>query len=116
MKFKQGDIVIVNFPFTDLSNYKPRPAIIVSNPSINVSGDYIIVMLTTQEIRGGFCVKISNSDVTIPFNPPHDTMYVYCKKIATLSESIVKKKITEIKNKEKLEEIVSKIKKGLDIV
>lgn len=116
MKFQQGDIVIVNFPFTDLSNYKARPAIIVSNPTVNVSGDYIIAMITTQEIHGGFCVKISNADVVTPFKPPHNSMYVYCKKIATLSETIVGKKITEIKDRGKLEEIVSKIKKGLDVV
>lgn len=116
MKYKQGDIVIVNFPFTDLSNSKLRPALIVSNTSVNISNDYIIVMISTQKIHGDFSVKITNSDVTTAFKPPHDTMYIYCKKIATLSETIVKNKITELKNIDKLQEVLLKIKKGLDIV
>ena len=62
--YKQGDIVIVNFPFTDLSNSKVRPAVIISNDKINISGDYLIVMISTQEIKGDFSVNISNIDVT----------------------------------------------------
>jgi mRNA interferase MazF len=30
-KFIKGDIVVVPFPFSDLSNYKKRPAIVVSD-------------------------------------------------------------------------------------
>ena len=113
--YKQGDIVIVNFPFTDLSNSKVRPAVVISNDKINISGDYIIVMISTQEIRGDFSVNISNIDVTIPFKLPHHTMFVYCKKIATLNKCIIRKKITEIKDKNKIKEIIDKINIGIDL-
>lgn len=110
MPYKQGDIVIVKFPFTNLSGYKQRPAIIVSNENVNKTGDFIVVMLTTQEISGRFATKIGNEHVTTAFKPPHSIMNVYCKKIAVLEECILIRKITEIKDSKKLEEIIKLIK------
>lgn len=43
-----GDVVVVRFPFTDLSVTKPRPAVAVS--SLNFSADHghtILAMITT---------------------------------------------------------------------
>jgi len=33
--YNQGDIVLVDFPFSDLQNSKRRPAIVVSNSIVN---------------------------------------------------------------------------------
>jgi len=44
--YKKGDIVLVPFPFTDLSNSKVRPAVIVSED--NVNGDDIIVVFVSS--------------------------------------------------------------------
>ncbi|MDD4968815.1 MAG: type II toxin-antitoxin system PemK/MazF family toxin [Paludibacter sp.] len=110
MPYNLGDIVIDKFPFTDLTGYKQRPAIIVSNQIVNRSGDFIVVMLTTQSISGSFGTMISNSDVNIDFKPPHSSMSVYCKKIAVLDKSVIIKKISEINNNTKLTEIITLIK------
>jgi mRNA interferase MazF len=110
MSYKQGDIVIVKFPFTDLTGFKQRPAIIVSNSKVNRSGDFIVAMITTQTITGNFGTLISNADVNVDFKPPHYSMSVYCKKIAVLDQSVIIKKISEISNTNKLTEIITLIK------
>jgi mRNA interferase MazF len=110
MQFKQGDIVIVPFPFTDLSNSKPRPAVIVSNEKVHRNGgDIILAQITSKEIRGELGFTFSNNDLTIPLKPPYTGGTVYCKKLATIDNSIVKQKISELTNN-RLSELLSIIK------
>jgi hypothetical protein len=81
---------------------------------VHKSGDFIIAQLTTQQLYGKFAVEVSNKDVTTPFKPPHDTQYVYCRKLATVAESIIEKSITRIKDKKKLSEILAAVKLVFD--
>lgn len=47
--FDQGDVVLIPFPFTDLSTVKQRPAMIISSASFNNShGDVIAIAITSQ--------------------------------------------------------------------
>lgn len=46
--FKKWDLVLVSFPFTDLSAVKRRPALIVSPDNYNVGKDVVIVYVTSQ--------------------------------------------------------------------
>lgn len=59
MKYKKGDIVIIGFPFSDLSKTKKRPALIISNDTVNKTGDYLMIQVTS---------KISNDSLTLPIN------------------------------------------------
>lgn len=45
--YNQGDIVVVDFPFTDASQTKKRPALVLSNHTVNQTGDYLLVMITS---------------------------------------------------------------------
>ena len=49
IRFKQRDIILISFPFTDLSSSKQRPALVISsNKYINSREDLIIVAITSQ--------------------------------------------------------------------
>jgi mRNA-degrading endonuclease toxin of MazEF toxin-antitoxin module len=109
MPYTQGDVVLVPFPFTDLSSTKIRPAIVVSNKLVNRSEDVILAQVTTQPINGPLALTITNRDVTTPFKPPHTSMNVYCKKIAVVKKSLIIKGITKLSSRSKLSEILNNI-------
>ena len=46
-----GDIVLLQFPFTDLTTTKKRPAVIISSFEYNSKRPDIIVMAVTSRIR-----------------------------------------------------------------
>jgi mRNA interferase MazF len=48
--YKRGDIVLVPFPFTDLSSSKRRPALIVSPDSFNASKQDVVLIAITSQI------------------------------------------------------------------
>ncbi len=53
--YKRGDIVLVPFPFTDLSSSKRRPALVVSPDWFNSSNqDLVLVGITSQIGLGAF--------------------------------------------------------------
>ena len=49
MAYDPGDVVLVNFPFTDLSSAKKRPALIISARWFNEQpeGDCILAAITS---------------------------------------------------------------------
>ena len=46
--YKRWEIVLVPFPFTDLSSAKRRPALIVSPDNYNAGKDVVIAYITSQ--------------------------------------------------------------------
>lgn len=46
--FKKGDVVLIPFPFTDLTSAKTRPAVIVSMGSYEqATGNFMVAMITS---------------------------------------------------------------------
>jgi mRNA interferase MazF len=82
--YKKGTVVLVPFPFTDLTGNKVRPAIIISENKIG--NDIVVVFITSQ-------TKLKEKhQVTITPNP-HNGLKIssraLCAKIATLETKIV---------------------------
>ena len=48
--YKRGDIILVPFPFTDLSSAKQRPALVVSSDALNASGEDVLVAAISSQI------------------------------------------------------------------
>jgi mRNA interferase MazF len=46
--YNAGNIVLIPFPFSDLSVYKTRPAVVVSNAQYAISMNVIIVLMITS--------------------------------------------------------------------
>lgn len=107
--YKRGTIVLVPFPFTDLSGQKVRPAIIISNQS--KSADVVVLFITTQvKNKFPFTVPIIPSDK----NGLKSKSLVICNKIATLDRAVILGELGEI-DKTTLHEIETEIKKVLGL-
>jgi mRNA interferase MazF len=46
MKYNQGDIILLPYPYTDLSNTNQRPAVIISKDAVNKQ-NYIVAKITS---------------------------------------------------------------------
>ena len=62
MKYKQGDVVIIRFPFSDLTGNKKRPALIISNITVNETGEYLMVQITSKSRNDNLTVSIDKTD------------------------------------------------------
>ena len=50
-RYKRGDVVLVPFPFTDLSSSKRRPALVISPDALNDQMEDVVVAALTWAIR-----------------------------------------------------------------
>lgn len=57
--FVKGDVVVVPFPFSDLSQAKRRPALVVAELD---GDDLILCQITSQAIRDGYAIVLDESD------------------------------------------------------
>lgn len=57
--FVKGDVVVVPFPFSDLSSSKRRPALVVTQLS---GDDVILCQITTPARPDGYSMPLSSTD------------------------------------------------------
>lgn len=90
--FKQKEIVLIPFPYTDLTGNKLRPALIVSNDKLNKTNDRLCVLVTSNKSDNS--IKISKKDqvkgklVFESFVKPH--------RLFTIDKKIIKKSLCTI--------------------
>jgi mRNA interferase MazF len=60
-RFVKGDVVIVPFPFSNLTQTKRRPALVVATLPGN---DLILCQITSQNITDSYAIAIINDDFT----------------------------------------------------
>lgn len=106
--FGQGDIVWVNFPFSDQpATSKKRPALIVSNELSNrLDHDFLMVPITSSIRQERFSVFIGENDVE---NPLPLKSEIRCNKICTIRDTLILGKITALKQ-ERMAEVVEAIR------
>ena len=93
--YEQGEIVIVPFPFSDLSNIKQRPVLILSKDADNnISDDLVTCGITSNLKDVKYSVIINNEDLEKGKIPLSSRIKV--DKLFTLDKSIVKKRIAKI--------------------
>src|SRR3989338_6611929 len=95
MSYNQREIVLVPFPFTDLSSIKQRPALIISTNSFNQKEDVLVLAITSKIKQDKFRITISQKEIET--GNLLLTSQVRCDKIYTLNKSIIRKKIAKIK-------------------
>jgi mRNA interferase MazF len=58
-RFVKGDVVVVPFPFSDLTRAKRRPALVIAELEGN---DLILCQITSQATRDRYAVSIDEND------------------------------------------------------
>ncbi len=58
-KLVKGDVVVVLFPFSDLSNTKKRPALILATPD---GDDVILCQITSRLVSDRYAILIGEDD------------------------------------------------------
>ncbi|MBI2077892.1 MAG: type II toxin-antitoxin system PemK/MazF family toxin [Euryarchaeota archaeon] len=64
MKLEPGDVVLVPFPFADLSSRKTRPALVLSSAQYNATDPHVVLCgLTANLANAAFSVLVDPADV-----------------------------------------------------
>ena len=100
---KQGTLILVPFPFTDLTSQKQRPALVISKAKNN--GDYIVVAISSRKHTPAF--PIETKDLRKGELPL--LSYVRYDKVVTLNEEIFQRVVGEL-NPQVLRKIIQKFK------
>lgn len=106
MSYRQGDIVFVPFPFTDLSSKKTRPALVLSNSTLKGT-DLVLCGITSQKY-GDQEVEIRTEDMQEGGLPL--ISYVKYGKIVTIDQGIIIGKLGCV-SREKFMQIVLNVEK-----
>jgi mRNA interferase MazF len=104
-KLVKGDVVVIPFPYSDLTNAKRRPALVLAESSYN---DLILCQITSQATKDASAIVLSENDFTE--GKVFRLSNIRPNKIFTADTGIVLYKIGSLKP-EKLEEIITVIVK-----
>ena len=92
--FKAGDVILIPFPFTDLSTVKQRPALVISSDLFNQRGLDVIVSAITSHIPKEIPAAdylLETSDLKLAGLPK--TSIVKLGKIVTIDQRLIRKKL-----------------------
>lgn len=101
-----GTVALINFPYTDLINYKKRPAVVVAISSLDT---VILCQITSRQLPNVPAVAISKNDFAtgaLAF-----ASYVRPDKLFTVNSDLVKSTRLGILTDQKMDEVMIAIKK-----
>ena len=92
---KQGDLVLIPIPFTDLTSQKRRPVIVISSDAYHrLNGDVVVVAMTSNPTQTPYSFTLSSTDlVTGSLNRPGT---VRVDKLYTLASSLIVKTFARV--------------------
>ena len=109
MAYRQGDIVLVSFPFTDLTSSKRRPALILSPDSFNAAGeDLVLAAVTSHMTDDPNAVDLWRGDFAAG-GLPKPSM-VKATKLFRMHSSLIAKRIGALRT-EKMEEVLRSLRR-----
>ena len=99
---RQGDIVLVSFPFTDFSSAKKRPAVVVSPDSYNArGGDVVLAAITSQVSDERHTVIVRAGDYVAGALPTQSM--VKLSKLFTIHSDLIIRKLCRLKPEKRAE-------------
>jgi mRNA interferase MazF len=92
---KRGDIVLVPFPFTDLSSSRRRPALVISPDAFNDQMQDVVVAAITSQLTTEHAVSIEQSDCVDGMLPKASV--VKLAKVFTIHSTLVIRKLCALR-------------------
>ncbi|ASJ11615.1 type II toxin-antitoxin system PemK/MazF family toxin [Thermococcus thioreducens] len=113
LKFNQGDIVLLELPFTDYLGSKLRPVLVVSSDELNsISNDLVVLKITSKPHFKDFQVELVQSDLLQ--GKLKKRSFIDCSSVFTVEKSLVIKRIAKLTPK-KLQEVKNILKRTFGI-
>jgi len=95
---RQGSIVVLPIPFTDLTSAKQRPCLVISSNKLNKHSDDLIVIAITSNDKFSknlLSIPLQQSDMqngTLPIKS-----YIKLQKVFSIHKTLVRKEVCKIK-------------------
>lgn len=86
-----GAVVLVRFPFSDLTNTKLRPAIVLADAG---RGDWVLCQITSQQYTDSSAIEITDSDMEN--GSLRKTSYARPGKLFTANSGIMTKNVGDL--------------------
>ncbi|MCB9481551.1 MAG: type II toxin-antitoxin system PemK/MazF family toxin [Desulfobacteraceae bacterium] len=102
-KFVKGDVVVVPFPFSDLTHAKRRPALVIS---ILEGDDAILCQITSKSISDNYAVSVD--DVDFRSGGLKQSSNIRPNRLFTADTNIILYRAGSIKQ-DKLNQVINKI-------
>ena len=103
--FRQGDVVLVPFPFTDLSAVKQRPALVISPDRLNQARPDLVVLAITSQLPAALGEdQIRLPDVELSACGLPKASIIKLGKIFTIHQALIRKTLGHLPQRT-LEEI-----------
>lgn len=99
----KGDVVVAPIPYSDFSQQKVRPVLILA---VSLATDLIVCRISTQRVRNPSAISITNADFVT--GTLRENSNVYPDKILTIDRRLIEYKIGTL-NPEKVEEVIKKL-------
>lgn len=109
--YQQGEIILIPFPFSDFSQIKTRPAIIVAQHATR-NNDYIVAKITSNLHNDADSFLLNPADIVGKLPA---TSEVRCNELITVANKRVIKKYALL-NRVALENLCEKIKLNFDVI
>ena len=102
-RFVKGDVVVLPFPFSDLTLSKRRPALVVAAPG---GDDLILCQVTSQSVNDNLSIELLSRDFAVgSLNKPSN---IRPNRIFTADRHIILYKIGSL-NQDKLSSVTDRI-------
>jgi len=102
-KFVKGDVVVVPFPFSDLTQSKRRPALVIA---VLEGDDVILCQITSKTIKDSYAISLDDEDYEI--GSLKQSSNIRPNRIFTADSHIILYRVANLKT-EKLARVINRI-------
>ena len=105
--YNQREIVLIPFPYSDLSSSKRRPVLVLSNNFYNDKfPDILVCVIMSNLFQDQYSIVLNDEDLELGLLP--EKSVIKCHKLFTIEQSQVLKRFSII-NESKFEEVSKKV-------